>query len=394
MVAARLTSVLLSATMLALAAPAVPAPTREVHPQRWPAAMSPQLVEAATERRITALMARMSLEEKVGQMIQADIETIKPEDLRTYPLGSILAGGNSGPFGNERAMAADWLRLVRGFREVSVENRAGHTPIPVIFGVDAVHGHNNVPGATIFPHNIALGAAHDPELVRRIGAATGEEVAATGIEWAFAPTLAVPQDVRWGRTYEGYSDGPEIVAAYAGPMVEGLQGSRTRPRIAATAKHFLADGGTSDGVDQGNAQVSEDDLIRVHVAGYPPAINAGVLTVMASYSSWRGQKMHGNRQLLTDVLKGRLGFQGFVIGDWNGHGQVPGAGFTRTRWPRRDQARSRWRGSTTRCAASCGSNTSSGCSTAAGPAKDASIGSAPPSTGRWRGRRCASHWCC
>jgi beta-glucosidase len=281
----------------------------QAHPELWPAGQSVGLVAPATEKRITLLMARMSLEEKVGQLIQADIETIKPADLREYPLGSILAGGNSGPNGNERSTGADWLKLVRSFREVSTEARPGHTAIPIIFGVDAVHGHNNVPGATIFPHNIALGAAHEPALVRRIGAATAEEVAATGIEWIFAPTLAVPQDPRWGRTYEGYSDGPDLVAAYAGPMVEGLQGPAGRPRIAATAKHFVADGGTAAGVDQGDALVTESELIDVHVAGYAPAIKAGVLTVMASYSSWQGQKMHGNRQLLTDVLKAAWAFK-------------------------------------------------------------------------------------
>lgn len=311
------------------------APTAQADPVNWPAASSPDaLTDAATEQRIDGLIARMSLEQKVGQLIQADISAIQPADLKDYPLGSILAGGNSGPGGNERASAADWNRLVRAFRAASLANGRNGMAIPIIFGVDAVHGHNNIPGATVFPHNIGLGAAHDPELIRRIGAATAREIAASGIEWTFAPTLAVPQDGRWGRTYEGYSSDPALVAAYAGAMVEGLQG-RLEPgrplaagKVAATAKHFLADGGTHNGVDQGDARIGEAELVRVHAPGYPVAIDAGALTVMASFSSWNGIKHHGNRSLLTDVLKQRMGFDGFVVGDWNGHGQVAGCTVT------------------------------------------------------------------
>jgi beta-glucosidase len=301
-----------------------------VHAQQWPAARSIGLVDPVTEQRITALLQQLSIEEKVGQVIQADISTIKPDDLRRYPLGSILAGGNSGPDGDERAAPATWLRLAREYHAVAIEPRAGHVPIPLIFGIDAVHGHNNVVGAVLYPHNIGLGAARDPELVRRIAAATAEEVAATGIDWTFAPTIAMPQDVRWGRAYEGYAQDPAIVSSYVAAAVAGLQGPATLPgkvqagRIAATAKHFLADGGTSDGEDQGDARASEEELIRVHAPGYVRAIDAGVMTVMASFSSWRGHKMHGNRALLTDVLKGRMGFDGFVVGDWNGHAQLPG----------------------------------------------------------------------
>src|SRR6266699_1477099 len=240
------------------------------HPQQWPAARSAGLVDPGTEARITELLRQMSPEEQVGQVIQTDIGAVTPEDLRRYPLGSILAGGDSGPHGDERAAPAVWLALAREFRAVSVERRAGHTPIPVLFGIDAVHGHSNIVGAVIYPPNIGMGAAHDPQLLERIGAATAEEVAVTGIDWAFAPTLAVPQDVRWGRSYEGYAQDPQLVARYAAAMV------------------------------------------------------AGVLTVMASYSSWQGQKMHGNRALLTEVLKGRMGFAGFVVGDWNAHAQLPG----------------------------------------------------------------------
>ena len=304
-------------------------------PSIWPEAHSPAAIsDAASEARIEAILARLTLRQKVGQVIQADISTITPEDLAHYPLGSILAGGNSGPYGNERGSAADWDRLVSAFRAASVAPRSEGVAVPILFGIDAVHGHNNVPNATIFPHNVGLGAAHDPELIRRIGAATAAEIAGSGIEWTFAPTLAVPQDLRWGRAYEGYSSDPALVAAYSRAMTLGLQGELTAGRaiaadhVAATAKHFLADGGTSGGKDQGDAIIPEEELVALHAQGYPPAIDAGALTVMASFSSWNGVKNHGNRSLLTDVLKGRMGCGGLVVGDWNGHGQVEGCTVT------------------------------------------------------------------
>ena len=298
------------------------------NPANWPAAHSPAAItDRATEKAIDRILRGLTVEQKVGQVIQGDISAITPADLARYPLGSILAGGNSGPYGDERADGATWLKLVNAFRAASRKAGAG---IPILFGVDAVHGHSNVPGATIFPHNIGLGAARDPDLIRRIGAATAAEIAATGIEWTFAPTLAVPQDLRWGRAYEGYSSDPQIVASYSRPMVEGLQGQLVagRPlakdKVSASAKHFLADGGTEGGKDQGDARISEAELVRVHAQGYPPAIDAGALTVMASFSSWNGVKNHGNRSLLTDVVKKRMGFEGLIVGDWNGHGQIPG----------------------------------------------------------------------
>lgn len=318
-----------SIAALALAAGTVHA-GGSVHPAAWPAASRATGLDADGERRIGELLARLSLEEKVGQVIQTDISQIEPDELRRFPLGSVLAGGDSGPGADDRAPPAAWLALARAYRAVSTEERPGHVPIPVLFGVDAVHGHNNIIGAVLFPHNIGLGAAHDTELVRRIGTATAQQVAATGLDWTFAPTLAVPQDVRWGRSYEGYSQDPALVRDYASAMIEGLQGPPAAGgllqsgHIAATAKHFLGDGATRGGIDQGNAEVDEAELVRVHGAGYAAAIRAGVLTVMASFSSWQGTKMHGNRALLTDVLKDRMGFDGFVIGDWNGHGQVPG----------------------------------------------------------------------
>lgn len=310
----------------------VSADAAQARPERWPAARSPdELTDARTEQAITALIASLTLEQKVGQLIQADISTIQPGDLARYPLGSILAGGNSGPYGNERADAKTWRQLVNTYRAASRKAGAG---IPILFGIDAVHGHSNLPGATIFPHNVGLGAAHDPELIRRIGVATAAEIAASGIEWTFAPTLAVPQDLRWGRSYEGYGSDPALVANYGRAMTLGLQGSLVRGgplgarQVAATAKHFLADGGTADGRDQGDARISEDELIEGHAPGYPAAIDAGALTVMASFSSWHGVKHHGNASLLTGVLKDRMGFNGLVVGDWNGHGQVAGCSVT------------------------------------------------------------------
>ncbi len=295
---------------------------------RWPVSRSPAaMTDARTEAVVTALLSRMTLEEKVGQVIQADIGSITPADLARYPLGSILAGGNSAPGADERAPAAAWVDLARDFRAAAAARPGAR--IPLLFGIDAVHGHNNVVGATLFPHNIGLGAARDPDLIRRIGEATALEVAATGADWTFGPTLAVPQDDRWGRTYEGYSEDPGVVASYAGAMTRGLQGELgegrlARGHIAGSAKHFLADGGTLGGKDQGDAVINEQALIAVHAAGYPPAIDAGVLTVMASFSAWNGVKHTGNSNLLTDVLRGPLGFDGFVVGDWNAHGQLPG----------------------------------------------------------------------
>jgi beta-glucosidase len=280
---------------------------------------------------VAQLLAHMTLDEKIGQMIQADIASISPAELRTYKLGSILAGGNAAPGDNVRATPQAWLDLTDSYYRASLAATSGvHPSIPILFGIDAVHGHAKVLGATIFPHNVALGAAHDPDLIRRIGQVTAEEVAATGIDWTFAPTVAVARDVRWGRSYESYSESPGLVADYAAAMVVGLQGPRGTPQFMAaghtlsSVKHFLGDGGTLNGRDQGNTIVPEEILNTVHAAGYPAAIKAGALIVMASYNSWNGVKLHANHYLLTDILKGRLGFDGFVVGDWNAHEEIPG----------------------------------------------------------------------
>jgi beta-glucosidase len=300
-----------------------------VHPELWPA--GPRSAGSAeTEAFVTQLLAHMTLEEKVAQMIQADIASISPAELRTYKLGSILAGGGAAPGENVRTTPQAWLELTDSFFRASLTATSTHAPIPILFGIDAVHGHAKVVGATIYPHNVGLGAAHDPDLVRRIGRATAEEVALTGIDWTFAPTVAVARDVRWGRSYESYSESPELVAAYAAAMVTGLQGERDSAQFMmpgstlSSVKHFLGDGGTQNGRDQGNTVIAESDLEAVHAAGYVAAIKAGALIVMASYNSWNGVKMHANHYLLTDVLKGRLGFEGFVVGDWNAHEQIPG----------------------------------------------------------------------
>jgi beta-glucosidase len=277
----------------------------------------------------------MTLEQKIGQMTQADIRSVTPDDVRRYYIGSILNGGGAWPGMNMHSSVDDWLRLSDAFYRASMATDMA-VKIPVIWGTDAVHGHNNIYGATLFPHNIGLGAAHDPGLVARIGHATAEQVRATGITWAFAPTLAVVQNPRWGRTYESYSSDPALVRSYAHAMVGGLQGQLGSPTsVVATAKHWLGDGGTFHGQDQGETRISEADLARTHGAGYYGALSANVQSVMVSYSSVTNTasghaagKMHGNAHLVGEVLRQRLGFGGVVVSDWNGIEQVPGC----TKW--------------------------------------------------------------
>ena len=312
-----------SAGALAIAAPADKTAT-------WPATKSAVSPDRETEARINAILARMSVEEKVGQIIQPDISSITPADIAKYKFGSILAGGNSAPGGKENAPPAEWLKLADAYWTASHRADWKGERIPLMWGIDAVHGHANVVGATIFPQNIGLGATRNPELVRRMGEVTAREMVVTGIDWDFSPTLAVVRDDRWGRTYEGFSEAPEVVRSYAGRMVEGLQerpGTRDfmgRGRVIATAKHFVGDGGTVGGKDQGDNPAPPAELRDIHRAGYPPAIRSGVQAVMASFSSVAGEKVHGSRALLTEALKRQMGFDGLVVGDWNAHGQVPG----------------------------------------------------------------------
>ena len=301
-----------------------------IDPAHWPQPAWPLPADAALERRLDALMATMTIEEKVGQTIQGDISTITPADLRTYRLGSILAGGGSDPGNVYNAAPQAWLDLADAFWEESMDTSRGGKAIPVIWGIDAVHGQSNIVGATLFPHNIGLGATRNPALIHEIGRITAVETRTTGMEWTFAPTVAVPRDDRWGRTYEGYSEDPGVVALLAPAMVEGLQGKAGSKdflddhHVMTTVKHFLGDGGTTNGKDQGNTDVSEAVLRDVHAAGYVPSIAAGAQSVMASYNSFHGEKMHGHKGLLTDVLKQRMNFGGFIVGDWNGHGQIKG----------------------------------------------------------------------
>jgi beta-glucosidase len=300
-----------------------------VNPEIWPAITSPVGLDPEIEGRIDELMAEMSIEDKVGQVIQGEIRHLEPEDVRTYRLGSVLNGGGVQPWDKKWATVDDWLALADAFWEASMDTSDGGVAIPVIWGTDAVHGHTNVFGATVFPQNIGLGATRNPELIREIGRITALEMAVSGLDWDFSPTVAVVRDDRWGRAYESWSEDPGIARAYAGEMIRGLQGEPGSEeflggdRVVGCAKHFLGDGGTENGVDRGDNLSTESELRDLHGTGYFSALEAGVQTVMASFSSWQGAKMHGNRGLLTDVLKGRMGFDGFVVGDWNGHADVP-----------------------------------------------------------------------
>ncbi len=277
--------------------------------------MSASTDDNAISHKVEQLLARMSLDQKVGQMIQTERMAATPDDLKAHHLGSILSGGGSTPGQNR---PADWIAMNDAYWLASMSTDGGRLAIPLLYGVDAIHGHANVLGATVFPHNIGLGAAHDPDLVERIGQATAREILATGVEWTFAPTLAVARDIRWGRTYESYSEETALVRSYAGRFVRGLQGDLGRDSVVACVKHWVGDGGTDGGKDQGNTILPEEELSRVHIAPYLPALAEGVLTVMASFNSWNSKKCHGHRYLLTDVLKDRLGFTGFVISDWDG----------------------------------------------------------------------------
>ncbi len=272
--------------------------------------------------RLNDLLPRMTLDEKIGQMTQPDHAAVQNlNDVTTLFLGSILSGGGSDPSSGNSPL--DWANLYDSFQTKAMQTRL---KIPLIYGVDAVHGHSNVVGATIFPHNIGIGATRNPSLAREIAKITAKEIAATGIDWTFAPCVAVPRNERWGRTYEGYGETPELAQMFAGVYVSGFQNDslNSPTSIAACAKHYMGDGGTTNGIDQGNTEVTEAELRAIHLPGYIEAIENNVQTIMASYSSWNGQKMHGNHYLLTDVLKNELGFEGFVVSDWGGIDQLPG----------------------------------------------------------------------
>ena len=273
---------------------------------------------------IEQLIDGMSIEEKVGQVIQGDLDFISPADVKKFKIGSVLNGGNTAPNGDKYSSVEDWKSLSKEFYDSSPTYKG--VKVPVLWGTDAVHGHNNVIGATLFPHNIGLGASGNTDLMRSIGEAIALEVLSTGVVWTFAPTVAVPQDNRWGRTYEGFSEDPILVSKLGKAFVLGLQGEGDtlldNNHVIATAKHFMGDGGTFNGIDQGDTRISEIGLKEIHGYPYFDALDACAQTVMASFNSWNGKKLHGYKELLTDILKTEMQFDGFVVGDWNGHGQV------------------------------------------------------------------------
>ena len=275
---------------------------------------------------VNKIISNMTLEQKVGQIIMPEINSITPEEAKIFFLGTILNGGGGYPNQIKNSSIQDWKNLSKSYYEASPE--VNGIKIPILWGTDAVHGHNNVIGATIFPHNIALGATRNEKLIKKIGGAVAKEVSSTGIVWTFAPTIAVPQNDLWGRTYEGYSENPDLVTQLGKNFILGLQGEGedflAKDFVLATAKHFLGDGGTKDGIDQGDTIVDEITLKNVHGMPYYAAIDSCAITIMASFNSWNGLKAHGNEYLLTDVLKNQMEFDGLIVGDWNGHGQVDG----------------------------------------------------------------------
>jgi beta-glucosidase len=278
-------------------------------------AVGAALDDPKIEQQVDALLSQMTLDEKIGQMVQVDSSAlINKSDIATYFLGSVLSGGNSDP--PEGNSPQSWLKFATGFEAYASQTRL---KIPIIYGIDAVHGHNNIDGAVIFPHNIGMGAAHDPQLVEREERVTAEEVAGTGIRWAFAPCIAVAQDERWGRTYESFGEDPALVSELGVAAVHGFQGdqlSSDPTSVLACAKHFIGDGGTRDGQDQGNTVCDEATLRQLYLQPYRDAVKAGVGSIMVSYSSWNGEKMSEQKYLLTEVLKKELGFKGFLVSDW------------------------------------------------------------------------------
>jgi len=271
--------------------------------------------------RTANLLGQMTLDEKIGQMTQASREFLKSdEDITLYALGSVLSGGGSGP---KRNVPSAWVDMYDGYQRRALKTRLS---IPLLYGIDAVHGHNNVRGAVIFPHNIGLGATRNPTLVEEVARATAIEVAATGIRWTFSPCIAVPRDERWGRTYEGFGETAELASVMGRSAIRGYQGDdlAKNTAILACAKHFIGDGGTLNGVDRGDTVVDETVLRQVHLPGYVAAVDVGVGSIMASFNSWNGQKVHGRKDLLSGILKGELGFGGFIVSDWKAIEELAG----------------------------------------------------------------------
>ena len=276
--------------------------------------------EKSLDKKVESLLLQMTLDEKIGQMTQVDYSAIKLNlrDIDKYFIGSILCGGGTKI---DDITAKGWAEVYDKLQSIAIRTRL---KIPIIWGIDAVHGHNNVYGTTIFPHNIGLGATRNPKLVEQVAAVTAAEIKGTGMQWNFAPCVAVARNVRWGRTYESYGEDPDLVKMLAAAYVKGMQGKDLSDKTSALAcvKHYVGDGGTTNGKDQGNTEVDESTLRKIHMQGYVEAIKAGAKSIMVSYSSWNGKKLHGNKYLLTDLLKGVLGFKGFLVSDWAGIDQL------------------------------------------------------------------------
>lgn len=302
----------------------------------WPTSLPDRDWQFKQKESVHDLLSRMTLAEKVGQMTQVEKNSISPEEVTEYAIGSVLSGGGGNPMPN---MPQEWADMVHGFKEAARKTRLG---IPLIYGVDAIHGHNNVVGATIFPHNIGLGATRDADLVEQIGRITATELVATGVRWTFAPCVAVPHDLRWGRTYEGYSQDTNLVAELGAACVRGLQNTHGAQAVLSCPKHYVGDGATTWGsgrsydwiieqwpaadhdwpIDQGISEVDETTLRAKHISPYIAAIEAGAMSIMVSYSSWDGAKLHAHKYLLTDVLKNEIGFHGFLVSDWMAIDQI------------------------------------------------------------------------
>ena len=274
------------------------------------------IYDGSCDEMVQALLDTLTIDEKLGQMIQGERAYVTPEDVTTYNLGSVLAGGGSHP-NDSTDTFNDWYNMVKDYQEAAL---LSSSKIPILFGTDAVHGHNNVYDMTIFPHQINLGAARNESLVYDISKATSEQLLTTGITWNFAPSLSVVQNIGWGRTYEGYSEHPSIHQMLTASAIKGYQDYG----VVATAKHFFGDGGTN-GIDQGNAIMEDEQTIDMHLSPYVEAIDAGVKTIMASYNSVNGIKMHGYEYWIQDILKDGMSFKGFIISDWNAIKQLPGS---------------------------------------------------------------------
>ncbi|WP_133470442.1 glycoside hydrolase family 3 protein [Paraglaciecola marina] len=275
----------------------------------------PLLANKVVQQKVDNLLSKMTLEQKIGQMTQAERMSCTPEQAKQYHIGSILSSAGSRPDNNH---PEGWVAMNEAYWQASSQADENHLGIPTLYGLDAVHGNNNVTGATVFPHNIGLGAANDIKLLQKIAITTAKEVLATGVDWSFAPNLAIAHDTHWGRTYESYASKPKPVGKFAAEIVKGLQGDLSEDHIMACAKHWVGDGGATYGIDHGDTILSWEELHKTHIPPFVKAIDTGVLSIMVSFSSWNGDKCHGHKFLLTDILKEKLGFEGIVISDMQG----------------------------------------------------------------------------